>query len=262
MSDSDGTLEIKWKGPKEWRPVRWPGSPLLSAEENRKIGLIIGESKRAVPKVTPEDVTWLCGIIRRTATLSPDDYAFPPYLALINQIKCEAYATRYEETLLIENTVTLRKDVAPLLLEHTTFDQPHDATVLIRPYIQLNHSSDPEAVLWLRNCTLSMKVDEVEVLRTPVDEHLIFGDGSFPRKNRWKVRGLNPQLFIANLIGKDQSVNPDEREGIFCANGSQILMYLWGNPALTGDVTVTAGLVAARYTTKGYGDERDLPRTL
>jgi hypothetical protein len=249
--------EIKWKGPKEWRPERWPGSPLLSAEENRRIGLIIGESRKASPAVTPEDVTWLCGIIRRTAYLSPDDYQFPKYLALVHQIKCEAYAIGYKETLQIQSTVTLKAPDFPMnsvrLMDHETSDQPHDATLIVRPYIRINSPADAAAILLLRKSVLKMRIDNISVLRTPVDPHLILPDGSFFGKNRWKVMGLDHMLYLANQLGDDQKVDANAIEGIFCANGSLIQIdILFDLAGFQGELTVTTGLVAARYTTKSH----------
>lgn len=245
---SDDGLEIRWRGPKEWRPYRWPGSPLLSAEENKRVGFILRESKK---------------LIRRTAFLAPDDYAFPKYLALVHQGEQKSYATRYKETLLIENIETIRSGMhGAQLLDHSTSDQKYDAVALIRPYVRLN-TADPEAVLSLRKSTLYMRVDGAEVLRTPIDEHLILSHGSFPRKNRWKLHSLVKHLFLANTLDKDWTVPGDAIEGIFCPNGSRIQIDLsWSFPGFEGEVHLTAGLVAARYTTKGSDGEPATPRTI
>lgn len=264
-------LEIRWRGPKEWRPYRWRGSPLLSAEENRRIGVIIGESRKASPSVTSEDVTWLCGIIRRTAHLAPDDYSFPQYLALVHQIKCEAYATRYKETLQIINTVTLSAPGSPMvgvqLMDYQTFDQPHDATLLVRPYVRVESLSgkeaDPAAVLLLRKATIKMRIDNIQVLMTPIDPHLILPDGSFFGKNRWRVLGLDHMLYLANQLEKDQTVYAEHSEGVFCANGSQIKIDLFFDRyGFNGELTLTTGLVAARYTTKSYNGEMATQREI
>lgn len=264
MLDRDRKLKWTWVGPKEWRPERWKYSPLLSIEENHRIRSILRESKKSDPKIAPADITWLCQTIQKVADCEPDDYSFPAYLALVHQGEEKSYATRYKETLLIENTVTLKGPLlGAQLLDHWTSDQPHDAVALIRPYIRIGSPADPNSLLCLRKSTLSMRVDYVQVLRTPIDEHLILPDKSFPRKNRWKLRGLDKFLFLANRLEGDTTVLMDAVEGVFCPNGSRIMIDLFTDRhEFQGELTLTAGLVAARYTTKGHDGEPHTPRTI
>lgn len=262
MSDD---LKIRWKGPKEWRPERWPISPLLSDEENRRISFIFRESKKTNSAVNPADVAWLCQTIRKLAVCAPDDYTFPRYMAFVHQIRAESFAMQYKESLLIEHTVNIGSPVQRIqLLDHWTSDRVCDSTVLIRPYIRIEAPADPDAVLLLRKSTLTMTVDHLQVLRTPIDEHLILSDRTFPRKNRWKVRGLSNILFSANLISEKDHFTEPESEGISCPHGSRIEVDLFSDLLTNqfGMLTLTTGLVAARYTTKSDDGGIQRPRQI
>lgn len=253
MSDRDRKLKWKWRGPKEWRPARpeqWLESPLLSKEENERVSLLFGLSKKYGANITPAEVDWLCQTIQKLAQVSPDDYSFPDHLALFNQITQQAYAMRYKETLLIEFSHHFRGPfLGATLLSHIISSRPPEAVTVIRPYVKIVPPADPAAVLGLRGSTICMEVDGEKVLRTPIDEHLIFGDGSFPRKNRWTFRSSrNSCVYLAcPLVGGQAYVAIPK--GIMCANGTVITVKLFRSPQFEGEITLTTGLVAAMYGT-------------
>lgn len=242
----------EWSGPKEWRPKlpeRWVDSPILSPEENRKIRALFFAAKNET--ISSTEATWLYRMVDKLSHCGPDDYAFPGDLALYNTIANAAYAMRYLETCLIES-YRFTTFLGAILLDHViSVSNPCEATMLIRPYVKVNSPADPALVLSLRRSEISMEVDGEKALRTPVDEHLIFEDGSFPRKNRWKARQLpNQSLFFAVPLDSECKAHVADPEGIFCPNGSRIIVSLIRNE-FAGEISLTTGLVAAKYTTKG-----------
>lgn len=254
--------KLKWTGPKEWRPELWDDSPFLSPEENEKIGLILRKSKRKGSHITTADTAWLCSLVKRLATCAPDDYDFPAYMALVNPIAKNAFAMRYKESLLIEHSTTLDKPVifGTQLLNVTTSCRPIEADFVVRPYIRIKPSSDPEAILRLRQATISMNIDGEGVCRGPIDEHLIGPDGAPFRKNRWKVRVLDCLFPAAFLTATNEAEGV--WQGVFCPNGSQIQIDVAFGSGFDREITLTTGVVAARYTTGGLAEERARPRMI
>jgi hypothetical protein len=245
----------EWSGPKEWRPARpekWLDSPLLSPDENKKVSLLFAESKREGGLITHAEIAWLCETIKKIGHCGPDDYQFPARLALVNPIMFRAYAARHQSTRLIEFSYPFRGPfLGATLLSHLTTCGPTDAVAVIRPYIRIN-SGDPASILCLRKSTVVMEVDGDKVLRTPIDEHLILEDGSFPRKNRWKYHpSPNHVVFFACPLDAANNAHTTLGEGIMCPNGSMISVRLLRDEQFDGEVILTTGLVAALYSAKG-----------
>jgi hypothetical protein len=240
-----------WIGPKEWRPPRpelWMDSSLLSKEENKRISLLFAESQREGGLITKAEVAWVCETIKKLGHCGPDDYKFPARLAFFNPMILQAYAMRYAETLLIECSHHFQGPfTAANIFAHQTSSQPPEAIMLIRPYLKVTPPSDPMAVRSLRASTILMKVDRETVLRTPVDEHLILEDGSFPRKNRWSWRPSSGSILFRACPLVDENAHASIIEGISCPNGTMIHILLDTGVPFEGDITLTTGLVAARY---------------
>lgn len=227
-------------------------SPLLSKEDNKRISLLRAESMKAGAIITPADMAWICETIKKLAHCGPDDYLFPERLALFNPITQLAFAMRYGETLLLEQSFKFRGPfLGANLFHHQTSIQPPEAVMLIRPYIKIVPPADPAAVLSLRGSTLQMEVDGEKVLRTPIDEHLILEDGSFQRKNRWQFRPSHQGCLYRACPLVDGNAHVDTTWGIGCQNGTVIAVSLFPDQPFQGEITLVTGLVAARYRADG-----------
>lgn len=244
-----------WSGPKEWRPARpeaWLDSPLLSKEENERISSLLSESKREGGHISHAEIAWIFETIKKLSHCGPDDYSFPDRFALFNPITRLAFRMRHKETLLVESSATFNDFYGGnTILRHITSNNPPEAVMLIRPYIRIHGPADQASVQGLRGSTLSMYVDEEEVLRTPIDEHLILEDGSFPRKNRWKVKTRPNSCAYLACPMQGEEAHVAIPEGIACASASVITVSMFPGRQFFGAVTLVTGLVAARYTTQG-----------
>lgn len=244
----------RFVGPKEWRPTGWPRleSSLLSEAENVRLRKLIRASKKG--PLPSEDCSWLCEVVQRLAFLRPDDFDFPTYLGLVNQAISKAYATRYKESVSWSNVVRWipGEPVSHEVFRRDSSDHPCDATLVVRPYIRLHEPCSIESVEIFRRLSINLDVESAAVINAgPMEEHLIGPNGEIYRKNLWKVRHLADHLFLACSLTKELHVDASEKIGIFCANGSDVRMDINYIPSdLTEEITFTAGLVAARYTTK------------
>jgi len=242
-------------GPKEWRPFKWPepGSSLLNEAENKRLYKLTRASKRGVP-LPPEDCIWLCDLASRLAFLRPDDYDFPTYLAYVNQTSGQAYAMRFKDSVDLSVTLTLvpGKLSDSTIFDHSTSNRDTDAVIVVRPYIRLHAPCPVETIEVFRKRFLKFSVDHVVILNSPVEEHLIGPSGEIYRKGLWKLRYLSKDsfLFLACLLDKDQQVDVEEKVGVACPHGSRLQLDISGGLEVDKELTFTAGLVAARYTTK------------
>jgi hypothetical protein len=239
-----------FEGPKEWRPPQWEGSPVLSPDENVRYRKLLRLSKKKGWAPDPKDFGWLLELAGRLATASPAEYEFPKYLALWNQQTTQAFALLYKETLVWQKKADRLVEGAQHhpLFEHSTSCQVTDAIALIRPWIQIHPGADSESIRDFRLAALKLSIDNSVVLYGPVDEHLIDPWGVPYRKVRWKLQTKHD--FTACRLNERNEPDVSGVEGFFCPNGSWIQMELFFPSEFRGTLGLTAGLVAARYSTK------------
>jgi hypothetical protein len=238
---------------KDWSP-RKILSLLKTDERQRFIRM-----KAKVGQLTngiSEDVLWLCDLVERLAKLTPEEYDFQKLLALVNHVSQTAYALRYDRREVMWKTTTLSPENTKEnihLLEVTTQSQVCDAVLVVRPYVRLMPGTTEEAMEELRKGLVSFYVDGLDVTqRCLIDEFLVRPDGSGIRRRPWafSISPTNASVFPATLLDDLQQALPNEQVGVFLPNGTHVILMLRMEEALKQEITVKAGLVAARYTTK------------
>lgn len=248
-------------GPKDWRPQRpLKGSSLLTPEERERLERI-ERMWREDTGPFGTDILWACQQVRRLALLRPDEFDFPPYACLMNRENETAYALRY---LRMEG---MRKDTAigpespregVVLLDRVQVGEPGEGVLAVRPYVRLPATAGNGTLEAFRKCTVSLTVvkekgDRLDLLEgSALEEHLIGPDGTGVRRNPWSfVRVDDRRAFPAIGLDKEAKADPDVRYGTFFENKDHVMFRLDGRPeGLAEPVVLTAGIVAARYTTK------------
>jgi hypothetical protein len=240
-------------GPKDWMPKKpFQASSLLSKEDAGRINDIL----RSVSKASETDVKWLRDIIEKLALLKPDEFDFPKYAALVNPIACNAFAMRYHRTEVFRNTVALSFSLftgGTDLLNLTTNSQVCDAILLIRPWIRLGAQTGKEALEIVRKGLVTFTLDGEKLCeKASIDEFLIDENGYGVRKKPFALGRIKTScLFGGCGLNSEHQADASKDLGIMMVNGTHVVLTLHGQADAPGTpVSVTAGLVAATYTTK------------
>lgn len=235
-------------GPKDWAPARpIRNTTLLTPAEHRKLS----EIERSNSKTKTEE--WLLGLVRRISDLKPEEYLFPQYAALVNLMSDSAYAMRYarRESFLKETqilTTTHPYDID--LLDWTTSSRVCDAILLIRPFVRLSPGT-PAAVRaqvgkWRSTLTIDGEDLEKGML---LDDILVQENGDGVRKNPFSFSKNVAGLFPGCGLSERQEADRDDQYGVMLPNGSRVnLVISFERPEQ--EIRITAGVVAASYTTK------------
>jgi hypothetical protein len=247
------TLNKFGNGPKDWMPKKpFQASSLLSKEDAGRINDIL----RSVSKASETDIKWLCDIIEKLALLKPDEFDFPKYAALVNPIACNAFAMRYHRTEVFRNTVALSHSLftdGADLLNLTTHSQVCDAILLIRPWIRLGAQTGKEALEIVRKGLVTFTLDGEKLFeKTSIDEFLMDENGYGVRRKPCSLGHIKTScLFGGCGLDSEHQADASKDLGIMMVNGTRVVLTLHGQADAPGTpVSVTAGLVAATYTTK------------
>jgi hypothetical protein len=84
----------------------------------------------------------------------------------------------------------------------------------------------------------------------PLEEILVKPSGEGVRKQVYGIHYPVKCLFPGVALDDQQQARPDEQFGVMLPNGSLVRLTVLDSTALKDDITITAGVVAAHYTTK------------
>ncbi len=235
------------KSPKDWTPPKKPR--LLTREDRLRIARILDGKEGDT-----EDVEWLVRKVDMLSRLGPEDFDFPNYVGLVNQIACTAFAMRYgrgchfrKETLLDAG----RMPATVPLLDITTSNPVCDAILVVRPFVRVASDTPPRMVDELRREQMRMTIDGDEVVMGSIDDHLVGPDGWGIRKIPFSFKPPGQTLFLGVHLDDQQQARADHMIGIMVPNGSVISVDLvLCDGILSEPILLTTGLVAATYTTK------------
>lgn len=235
-------------GPKDWAPARpIKNTTLLTAGEEARLEAIV----RVGPKSKVEE--WLLELVRRISLLGPEEYQFPEYAALVNLISASAYAMRYarrepfsKETQLVPTTYDTD------LMDWITSSPPCDAILFIRPFVRLPKNTPDNVREQVGKWRAAIIIDGEDVEKSlPLDD-LLVKPGSI-RKNPFSFHHNLRSLFPGCALDEQQQALRAEQYGVMLPNGSRVQLVireLTGLSTFGQQIIITAGAVAASYTTK------------
>ena len=227
---------------------------------------LVGKLGSGQTSISPDDYKWLKDAAAKLLRSTPQEYHFPEYLALVDKKACQAIPMRFDREVAPEQETRIND---PYVAKYSVLQyQPDylglcDASLIIRPWIRPASVSPPGLIDILRTWRLSVHLDGNEILpQYPFEEFLVGPDGFGYRERPFLFPTL-PSTVLAP--GKYEPKQPSDfyfsavqdeirpSEGIFVTRESvlEVKLHL-GKPLSTEPLTLTAGLVAAVYTTKAH----------
>ena len=239
----------------DWRPAHTSdkGGDLLTQEERELLQRLRKTDPLLLPEGLARDLDALRKAIDRLSRIKPDDFDFPEYAALVNPISCTAFAMRFDGRWSIDETLVIRELERGLLsFTRTTESQPCDALLATRAYVRVAPQASQLVIEELRKAVLTLSIDGEPVIdRESLAGYLALPDGWGVRRIPRLLRLRTQSLFTGVGLNDEAEADPGLHYGIMLPNGSQIQMELGLNDCtFTGPVTLAAGLVLGRYTTK------------
>lgn len=241
---------------KDWTPSQLPR--ILSGEEFHKFIEI--KKKYFYGGWTENlkvesDIWWLCTLLETIAALRHDECVFPQYAALINQLPRTAYALRLlkqQRIAKVSSIESLGTSDLDLLDSHVQCPDS-DAVMVVRPYIRLHAGTSPDEVEEFRKAEFSFLVDRQTVLdHVSVEEVLVLPENTALRKMPFVMpEGMPGNIHVSGRVDTLNQADRDPVLGIFAVNGDRLNLVLHPSPYRPEKpLNLTAGLVAARYTSK------------
>lgn len=247
--------------------------PLLTAAEVSLLDKVAGTEDEDLAKL--RDAVW------RLAKLKMQEGAFPKYAAIIDNVRCSAWASRLVEKLPVGqnrltwvggNTPIERYELLSLTLECPTTD----LLLLARPCLRLADSvskSTRERLADLGRLCVTVKnlplraeeggkVFHAPIERSDVAHHIWQGalvdfladENGYGIKRQPSTLSLDPRNPIAGLFGTgdldDQYQGYPRDFGVFLASGTVVSIDIIYPILADETVVIDTGLVMARYTTK------------
>jgi hypothetical protein len=199
------------------------------------------------------DISWLCQTVRRLARIKPTEYDFPEDVHLIYPFpRPAAIPMRYAERLLAEQTFNYKSSY----FIHVLTCPKTDALLLVRPYVRLEPSGDPELLqLMEKEGRYELRADGETLSKGPLADILVGHDGYGVRRKPITLK--MPEVKFENIfrcgsaedsLGTIQVAGVDL--GVFVTNQTQVMVELHV-PGLSDSTKISIGLVVARYTSKG-----------
>lgn len=238
-------------GPKDWAPRRpIKNSSLLSRADEKRLQFLDGSDKKS--KVEE----WLLGLVRKLAALRPEEHQFPQYAALVNQISCSAYAMRYDTRRpFLKETRLLPTDHHSMidLLGWTTSSQVCDAILFVRPFVKFPKGTPAEILEMAGKWTVTLTIDGEQVEKSMLlDEILVKADGNGIRRQPYVITRKPSSLFLGVGLNEKQEADPSDWLGLMLPNNSFLQLVVHEIKGLPWEAKITAGVVAASYTTKAH----------
>ena len=239
----------------DWRPFHASdvGRDLLTQEERELLLRLKKTDPLLLPGGLARDLEALRKAIDRLSRIKPDDFDFPEYAALLNPISCTAYAMRFDGRYSIDETLVIQElERGPLTWTRTTWSQPCDALLATRAYVRVAPPASLLAIEELRKAVLTLRIDGEPVIdRESLAGYLALPDGWGVRRIPRLLRLRTQSLFTGVGLNDEAEADPGLHYGIMLTNGCQIRMEIeLHDCTFTGPVTLAAGLVLGRYTTK------------
>lgn len=247
-------LGIRGPMKQDWRPPKQPVTDLLSPGER----LVFQRLKELVLEpgsLSPNHMDLLKVAVRaidRLSKLKADDFEFPEYACLVNQIACTAYLMRFSRRATFERTVECPSgEGCQITLDWMASLTPPEASLAVRAYVRMGPIQDPSTILALRGGLFSLCMDGEDLIKgEQLAGFLVHPDGTAIRRIP-RVLPAGSALFSGVGLSDQHEADVSRHYGIMMPNGTQILMMIdLSGIRLPESVRLTAGLVAAEYTTK------------
>lgn len=220
-------------------------------------------SKGSLP--SSEEICWLCSELRRKGG-RPDEFEFPEYAGIVNWNEEKACAVRYLRRPNLRRDVIIQKDElrnGQEILRVNTQLEEYEALMVVRPWVRAHAETSAGHLEELRRCTLTVAVDESKLVDAEaIDEFLIAPDGFGFRANPVKIFVSRDTKAFGAVAMDEERNEADSRIkfGCFITSGDVISVVVTGPTGISdGPLRLIAGLTAALYTTREFGEQEGQP---
>lgn len=228
---------------------------MLTDEDRKKMAFLYHVVEQG-KDISRDEVRWLLDRLRMNLS-HPDEFEFPDYAGLIDQVKEIAYAVRrflkpdWKSSCDVpENGLTVGTETFFL---RATCGQ-NNAFMVVRPWVRVHANTTDEVFEKLRRCTIQCKFDDDPIINNaPVDDYLIAKDGGGVRGWSPVINPMgNKHVYLAvELDEKEMTANPAKRLGIFIQNKTIVRIEIKGPSDLRHPpLQVISGFTVMEYTTE------------